>query len=314
MTISTGGCIWDAALAKHRSVRDYGEFCNYDKAEFKPHAPKDWFEAFDDYKKGTHLFKYIAHADVASLKPLIDPNYQYWPLLQSDQARASEFIREYTDFSNKDKVPNLMIMSLPSDHTEGVNQTYPTPRSMIADNDLALGRIVEAVSHSPQWKSTCIFVIEDDAQSGPDHVDGHRTAFQVFSPYVLRHHVDSDLYTTVNMLKSIEVMLGLDPMNRFDMLARPIDTCFSDKADLTPFNAVPNIVPLGERSPKRTAMSVNLRHWADVSAGLNWSFLDAPDPDKLNRVIWASLHNDETPYPYAESDTPAKRDDDGDGD
>ncbi len=311
MTISTGGCIWDAALKKHKTVRDYGEFCNYDKAEFKPRAPKDWFEAYEDYKNGTHLFQYIAHADVASLKPLIDPNYQYWPLLQSDQARASEFIREYADFSKADKVPNLMIMSLPSDHTEGVNQTYPAPRSMIADNDLALGRIVEAVSHSPQWKNTCIFVIEDDAQSGPDHVDGHRTAYQVFSPYVRRHAVDSHLYTTVNMLKSIEVMLGLDPMNRFDMLARPIDTCFTDKPDLTPFTAVPNLVALGERSPKRTAMTPNMRHWADVSDHLNWSFLDAPDPDKLNRVIWASLHGDDTPYPY-HPDPEAKRDDDGD--
>ena len=314
MTISTGGCIWDAALSKGKTVRDYGEFCNIEAAGYSPRPPKDWFEAYADYKNRTHIFKYTAHTDVASLKPYIDPNYHYWPLLMCDQMRASEFIREYTAFSTADTVPNLMIMTLPCDHTEGVNQTYPMPRAMMADNDLALGRVVEAVSHSPQWKDTCIFVIEDDAQSGPDHVDGHRTAFQVFSPYVRHQAVDSHLYTTVNMLKSIEVMLGLDPMNRFDMLARPIDTCFTDTADLTPYTAVPNHILLDERAPKKTAMTPRLRYWADVSAHLNWGFLDAPDPDKLNRVIWATLHQGGTPYPYAEARAMVNQSTDGDGD
>ncbi|HLK15470.1 MAG TPA: hypothetical protein VKT78_11750, partial [Fimbriimonadaceae bacterium] len=232
-----------------------------------------------------------------------------WPLLMNDQMRATEFIREYSEFSKADKVPNLMVMSLPCDHTEGVNQTYPMPRAMMADNDLALGRVVEAVSHSPQWKDTCIFVIEDDAQSGPDHVDGHRTAYQVFSPYVRHHAVDSHLYTTVSMLKSIEMMLGLDPMNRFDLLARPIDTCFVDKPDVTPYSAVPNNIPLDERAPKKTAMTPQLRYWADVSEHLDWSFLDAPDPEKLNRVIWASLNSDGRAYPYGSTPTSASRDD-----
>ena len=312
MTISTGGCIWDAALKRGKSVRDYGEFCNIDAAEYSPRRPKDWFEAYADYKNGTHIFKYTAHTDVASLKPLIDPNVHYWPLLMCDQMRASEFIREYTEFSATDKVPNLMIMTLPCDHTEGINRTYPTPRAMMADNDLALGRVVEAVSHSPQWRDTCIFVIEDDAQSGPDHVDGHRTAFQVFSPYVRHGAVDSHLYTTVSMLKSIEVMLGLDPMNRFDMLARPIDTCFTDKPDLTQYKAVSNTIPLDERSPKKSAMMPQERYWADVSAHLDWSFLDAPAPDKLNRVIWATLHPGGTPYPYAEEVASAYKGQDGD--
>ncbi len=120
---------------------------------------------------------------------------------------------------------------------------------MMADNDLALGRVVEAVSKSPQWKETCIFVVEDDAQSGPDHVDGHRTVFMAISPYNRRKTVDSTFYTQTNMIRSIEMILGLDPMNKFDSVADPMVACFSDQLDLTPYRAVPNNVPLDERNP-----------------------------------------------------------------
>ncbi len=161
----------------------------------------------------------------------------YWPLLQSDQFRADVFIREYEEFSRRDEVPDLMIMSLPCDHTEGTDPKYPTPRAMMADNDLALGRVVEAVSKSPQWKETCIFVVEDDAQSGPDHVDGHRTVFMAISPYNRRKTVDSTFYTQTNMIRSIEMMLGLDPMNKFDSVADPMVACFGDRLDLTPYIA-----------------------------------------------------------------------------
>ncbi|HWD38978.1 MAG TPA: YncE family protein, partial [Fimbriimonas sp.] len=161
MSLSSSGCIWDAAAKKHDSIRIYGEYCDAEIAEYQPSRPKDWFEAWNDRKAGTHKFHYIPHAVYASVKPYLCPNVHYWPLIQSDQSRADEFIKEYTVYSREDKVPNLMVMSLPCDHTEGRNPTYPEPKSMMADNDLALGRIVDAVSHSPQWKNTCIFVIED---------------------------------------------------------------------------------------------------------------------------------------------------------
>ncbi len=144
-------------------------------------------------------------------------------------------------------MPDLMIMSLPCDHTEGTNPKYPTPRAMMADNDLALGRVVEAVSKSPQWKETCIFVVEDDAQSGPDHVDGHRTVFMAISPYNRRKTVDSTFYTQTNMIRSIEMMLGLDPMNKFDSVADPMVACFSDQLDLTPYRPVAE-----QRAARRT--------------------------------------------------------------
>jgi len=211
--------------------------------------PKDWFEVWEDRKHGTHRFKMTADTTVVSLRPYINREVHYWPLLQSDQHRADVFIREYQEFSRRDTIPDLMILSLPCDHSEGVDPKYPTPRAMMADNDLALGRVVEAVTASPQWKETCIFVIEDDAQSGPDHVDGHRTAFMVISPYNKRKHVDSTFYAQPSMIRSIEVILGLDPMNRFDALADPITTCFTDTLDLTPYRAVPSNIPLDERNP-----------------------------------------------------------------
>lgn len=308
MSISTGGFLWDQAIKKGLTFRDYGEFCDDELAKFSPEKPADWFQAWEDRKSGAEHFQFEAHTHVNGLKPYVHPTVLCWPLLQSDQSRADEFIKDYQARAANDSVPNLMMMSLPSDHSEGANPDYPTPRAMIADNDLALGRIVEAVSTSPQWKETCIFVIEDDAQSGPDHVDGHRTSFQVISPYNNRHSVDSHLYTTTSMVRSIEMMLGLNPMNRFDFLARPIDSCFNNNLDLSPFKALPNTVPLGEPNPGRrmTKMSLRDRYWMKKSESLDWEHLDHADPFWLNRIIWASVHPDGKPYPSRANEMPGR--------
>ncbi len=338
MSLSSTGCIWDAAAKKHKSVRIYGEYCVADLAEYQPNRPKDWFEAWKDRQSGTHRYRYIPHPTYASVKPYLCPTVHYWPLIQSDQSRADEFIKEYGNYSKANQVPDLMVFSLPCDHTEGENPDYPAPKSMMADNDLALGRVVEAVSHSPQWKDTCIFVIEDDAQSGPDHVDGHRTSYLVLSPYNRRHTVDSNLYTTTNMIRSIEQMLGLDPMNRFDSLARPIDSCFTDQPDLTPYTAKPSNIPLDLPNPGRISsvtaasvpqfrfssqgriaegaaarraqprMSAADRFWTQKTLSLDWSKPDAPDSYWLNRIIWASLHPDGAPYPSRAREAPGQVD------
>jgi hypothetical protein len=249
---------------------------------------------------------------VPSLRPYINRHVLYWPLLQSDQQRADEFIAEYEEFSRRDAVPELMILSLPCDHSEGVDPKYPTPRAMMADNDLALGRVVEAVSRSPQWKETCIFVIEDDAQSGPDHVDGHRTVFMVLSPYSKRKYVDSTFYAQTSMIRSIELILGLDPMNRFDALAEPITTCWSEVPDPTPYRAVPNNIPLDERNPSGTAMNQADRFWLEKTRALDWSHIDAPDPYWLNRIIWYSLHKGMVEYPGRPGEAPGQVQDDDD--
>ena len=232
----------------------------------------------------------------------------------NDQMRADIFIKEYEQFSKNNSVPNLMIMSLPCDHGEGLDPKYPAPRAMMADNDLALGRIVEAVSKSPQWKETCIFVIEDDAQSGPDHVDGHRTVFMAISPYNRRKTVDSSLYTTTSMIRSIEMMLGLEAMNKFDLFADPMLACFSDELDLTPYRSVPNNTPLDERNPSGTRLSERDRYWMEKSLSLDWSHIDAPDPYWLNRINWYSLFKDTRPYPGRPGEAPGQHEADDDDD
>jgi DNA-binding beta-propeller fold protein YncE len=315
MSISAAGAIWDAALKKGKTLRVWGEFCDEDKAVIEP-KPKDWFEVWDDRQKKSGKFKFQAVCDVPSLRPYIHPNVLYWPLLQSDQQRADLFIDEYQELSKKDAVPSLMILSLPADHGEGTSPQYPTPRAMMADNDLALGRVVEAISNSAQWKETCIFVIEDDAQSGPDHVDGHRTVFMAISPYNKRKYLDSSFYTTTGMIRSIELMLGLDAMNRFDALSDPMVDCFSDELDLSPFKSVPNNVPLDERNPSRKSKNVTSAdlYWLEKSESLDWSKLDAADPYWLNRINWYSIYKGSRPYPGRPGEAPGQGEDDGDDD
>jgi hypothetical protein len=305
MAISTGGCLWDAAVLKNRSVRVYGEFCDNDLARIEP-QPADWFEVYNDWKAGKNSFKFFADTKVAGLKPHIHPEIHYWPLWMCDQIRADLFIKEFNQFVQDGKVPNLMILSLPCDHGEGTNPKYPTPRAMMADNDLALGRVVEAVSRSAVWKETCIFVIEDDAQSGPDHVDGHRTVFLAISPYTKRGHLDSTLYTNTHMIRSIEMMLGLDPMNKFDALSYPMEDCFSDTPDLTPFQSVPNNIPLDERNPSGAAMTEQDKYWLEKTLALDWSHIDAPDPYWLNRINWYSIYKGTRPYPDRPGDAPGQ--------
>jgi len=197
-----------------------------------------------------------------------------------------------------------MVLALPCDHGEGVDPKYPTPRAMMADNDLALGRIVAAVSRSPQWKETCIFVVEDDSQSGPDHIDGHRTVYQAISPYTRRGSLDSTLYTQTNMIRSIGMMLGLDPMNKFDAYAYPMEACFTDTPDYTPYKSVGNNVPLDERNPVGANMTPADRYWLAKTLALDWSEIDAPDPYWLNRINWYSLFKGTRPYPARPGERP----------
>ena len=179
-------------------------------------------------------------------------------------------------------MPQLTILRLPNDHTSGTKVGKPTPRAYVADNDLALGRVVEAVSKSKFWKDTAIFVIEDDAQNGADHVDAHRTEALVISPYTKRNYVDSTMYSTSSMDRTIELILGLQPMSQFDAAARPMVNAFQSKPDLSPYEHEAARVDLRE---KNTAMA-----WgAKQSAGFDFSQEDRVDDLQFNEVIWRSV-------------------------
>ncbi len=173
--------------------------------------------------------------------------FRSFDLEYSDQHRADRFIAELKRFESEGEMPSLIILRLPNDHTSGTRWGVPTPTAYLADNDLALGRVVEAVSHGKFWKETAIFVLEDDAQNGSDHVDAHRSPALVVSPYTKRRHVDSSMYSTSSMLRTMELILGLKPMTQFDAAAQPMYDAFQAAADLTPFTHLP-----ARRQPGRT--------------------------------------------------------------
>ena len=173
-----------------------------------------------------------ANAVIVGLRDVYHPNYPAAEASVPDQYRADIFLKEFAEFEKNGKLPRLVLLLLYDDHTSGTSPGFPTPRAMVADNDLALGRIVEAISKSRYWKESAIFVTEDDSQDGLDHVDGHRTVGLVISPYTKHGTVDSTLYTIVNMFRTMEQILGLPPVNQFDLAAEPMFTTFSAKPDL----------------------------------------------------------------------------------
>jgi hypothetical protein len=187
------------------------------------------------------------------------------------------------------KWPNLMVMALPEDHTRGFSPGRLSPRAMVGSNDLAIGELVDAVSHSSFWKDTAIFVIEDDAQDGPDHVDSHRTEGFVVSPYIHRGLVDHTMYSTCSMLRTNELILGLPPMTQYDAWATPMYNAFSPTPDLTPFTSVSPHIDLDEKNPKTGELEAR-------SSKLDFSDLDRADPQELNHILWKGYKGNE-PYP-----------------
>ena len=296
MAISSGGCLWDAALRKGRTVRDYGEFCDAKLASFSPPV-KTWLEVWRDRASGKNRIESHAGTRIASIRPYINRRVLCWPLLQSDQERADIFIAEYNKLSQANRVPNLTFLTLPCDHTVLRDPDYPKPQCMVADNDLALGRVVEAVSKSPQWADTCIFVIEDDAQFGLDHVDGHRTVCFALSPYTRRAFVDHEMCNTVSLIRSIELMLGLDPMNRFDALTPPLADCFMDTPNVTVYNAIPNMIPLDDMNLPANKQVGMERRMTERSVALDWSAPDRADAKTVSRILWHTIRGVAAPYP-----------------
>ena len=225
------------------------------------------------------------------------PTYVGFPNSVPDVYRAAEFIKELKAFKKNNDFPNFIIMLLPNDHTSGTSPGRPTPRAAVADNDLALGQIIDAVSHSKFWKETCIFVTEDDPQAGLDHVDGHRTVALVISPYTKRGEVISTYYSQINMIRTMENILAIPPMNQFDMAAEPMADCFTEKPDYTPYKALPSNIPLDELNPPLESLKGEPLHWAKMSLTQDLDDVDRIDEDTFNRIIWHSVKGYDVPYP-----------------
>ncbi len=256
----SAGYIWDKCREAGISYRSYGEFID---------PPTE---------KGG-----MCTTSLEALQGHFHPYYVGWDMSIPDVERARLFIEEFGTFVRENALPRFIVMRLPNDHTEGSKVGALTPRSMIADNDLALGMVVEAISKSRIWSQTAIFVVEDDAQNGPDHVDAHRTVAFVISPYTRGRGKDSTFYSTASMLRTMELILGLQPMSQYDAGALPMYNAFRSKPVTRSYNCRP--VPEELRSVRNTPDA-----WgADLSAKLNFEKEDAADDILFNEIIWRAV-------------------------
>jgi hypothetical protein len=254
------------------SVRSYGEFAG--RGEDDEHQAGDG----------------EVRARVPGLEGRVNVDYPPYDLRIPDNRRVDVWLEELRRFERDGGLPQLSIIRLGNDHTAGTRPGYPTPRAMIAENDVALGRLVEAITTSRFWKESAIFVLEDDAQNGPDHVDSHRSVGFVISPYTRRGAVESTLYTTSGMLRTIELLLGLPPMSQYDASATPMYGAFQSQPILATYTHREARVPLDE---KNTSVS-----WgAAASLAMNLEEADLAPELPLNEILWKSVRGADSTMP-----------------
>jgi YVTN family beta-propeller protein len=293
LAFSSTGFIWDYVLKKGLTFRNYGEFTD---AVVEP-KNATWSQIYHQFLNHTNDIALRGESKLHTLHPYNCPTYPGFSGKIPDVYRAGEFIKELREYERKGELPAFMLMLLPDDHTTGVNENYPTPGAQVADNDLALGQIVEAISNSKFWKETAIFVIQDDPQSGLDHVDGKRTVAFCISPYTKRGEVISTQYNQNSMLRTMELILGLPPMTQFDLIAEPMTDCFTEKPDFTPYRARPNNIPLDQMNPKLSSLKGKQLYWAKKSMKLPLDEADEIEDNVLNKILWYAMKGYNIPYP-----------------
>ena len=321
LTYTPKGFLWTAAEAKGLTVRLYGEWSNGAKIAKKSNgANYTWSDFYSTArcKEGKAPASSCIVPDdaisvtseIPSAARIMDPHYPPFNLRIPDQYRMDYWIPEFQRLDAADQVPNLTILWLPDDHTAGTTRGQPYPINYQADNDLALGRMVEAISHSKVWAHSAIFVEEDDSQSGVDHVDGHRQPVFVISPYTVAPQAPGQgkaihtTYTAENINRTIENILGMQPLTQFDLVASPMFDAFQDTPDPTPYDHLAAVIPLdqGPNLPvdKAAAYSPLQKAWLKATAEVmkgKYDKADAVDPNFLNHVIWYSATGWTRPYP-----------------
>ncbi|MCA6451211.1 MAG: bifunctional YncE family protein/alkaline phosphatase family protein [Chitinophagaceae bacterium] len=255
-----GGFIWDHCKRAGVTYRTYGEFAD----NYKPNIP--------------------------SLKGHLCPYFTGYDNKVQDTVRFGQWKREFDSLLSVNAVPRFNSVRFCNDHTEGMRKGRPTPYAHVADNDLAVGLFVEHLSKSPIWKETAVFILEDDAQNGADHVDAHRSTAYVAGGFVKRGYVDHTMYSTSSMLRTIELILGIPPMSQYDAAATPMWRCFTGKADLTPFTARPATVNLLDKN-------IAMNEWQRRSENFNLTKEDAVPDLEFNKVLWHGLKGDHVPFP-----------------
>ncbi|MGC9150672.1 MAG: alkaline phosphatase family protein [Microbacter sp.] len=263
----SAGYLWNLCLRHHVSFRDYGEFIESNPDVSKPNTARE--KAL------------IGH---------FDPMYRGWDLNYSDIDRFKEWNRDFTQLLQNNEVPHFNIIRLPNDHTSGTRKGALTPQAMVAQNDYAVGLLIDRISHSPIWKESAIFIIEDDAQDGADHVDAHRTEGLVISPYVKRHVVDQTMYSTSSMIRTMELILGLPPMSQYDAAATPMYQSFTMKPDFTPYEVIQPMIDLNEKNPTGAYGQVMMEQFDLTHADRV--------PDRIfSEIVWKSIKGTNMPAP-----------------
>ena len=284
LVYNKNGFIWNDALDHGKSVRIYGEACltSYDKS-------LKWLDIYNAYLAHKDM-GYTNTTTIARIRPVISPSYPDCDnFVFTDQIRAETFIREWNHYEQTpgDSLPDLMVISLPDDHTAGTSPGFPVPKAMVADNDLALGRIIDAITHSRFWDSTVVFVTEDDSQSGWDHISSYRTTGLVISPYsVLGKPVHTN-YNQTSMVRTIEQILGLPPLNVLDASALPMFDCFSPhKNSSFQFTHLANTIPLNTMNKPLSELKGKAYYYAKLSSQTAFKELDGGEDDLMNKILW----------------------------
>jgi YVTN family beta-propeller protein len=299
------GALWENATKHGRSVEIFGEEAD---RFADPKSGPSWLDWFHDANVLEGKLKeplrvrpgqFRATSDNPAVDALL---YHNFPMIDTgipDQYRVDIFLEEFRRHIADNDFPDLTIMELTDDHTSGSAPGFPTPQAQVADNDLALGRVVDAVSHSHFWNDTAIFVVEDDAANGVDHVDGHRAPMFVLSPLARRNFVDHTYYTQIDVVRTIEQILGLPPMNQNDLVATPMSTAFTDTPTLSPYAALPNEVAIDEMNPEKSASRMR-QEWQRESVklfGMRPFKPDRGDENLTKRAIWYSSFDFQRPFP-----------------
>ncbi|MBV8388984.1 MAG: bifunctional YncE family protein/alkaline phosphatase family protein [Mucilaginibacter sp.] len=290
------GFIWDHLLRKGISFRNFGEFDLADVTK-----GKTWTNLYKGWKDKNDSIWYKCAYPIKSLEKYSDLRFPGWNLTIPDQIRADIFIKALQEYEAKGNFPDFTIIYLPNDHTSGHDESLPTPRAYVADNDLATGRVIEALSKSPFWKDMAIFVNEDDPQSGTDHVDGHRSVCFVAGPYVKRNTIISKFYNQASVLHTICQIFGVRPMNQLVAMAPLMTDCFKENPDYEGYTSLTPAVAINEMNlPKKKITNKTTSRLAPLTEKMDFSKPDLIDRDALlfSEYVWSTIYGDK-PFPKA---------------
>jgi YVTN family beta-propeller protein len=307
MVYPKSGFLWDNAQAHGLSAHVWGEYAEFWNGPNKTACPGTWADWYKDSQILEGKATGTPHvpvgycqttADVPSLDKILSRDFPNFQTNITDQYRADLFQRDFKAYEKNGKLPALNMMWVMDDHTNGLNAGYPTPSAMVADNDLATGRIVDTISHSKYWKDSAVFVVEDDSQNGIDHVDGHRNVTMIASPYSRHGAVDHTYYSQTNVVRTIEQILGLPPMNQLDMAAEPMYDAFADQPNYQPYTTVPNNIPLDTMNGTAAqATNPMQKTWLTWSEKQNFRSEDQLAFAPFNRLTWYATTGWKRPYP-----------------